>query len=146
MFRYTTKSWNGSAVLSMIPARWLGIALAFAYGESRSATDYSGSNASPWVKTWTGRGDFNFSPLPNLILNIAAENNYTNLTANDRHVWFSDAKVIYRHGRFDWELAFNNLFNRKAFTKVSYTGMDIYASTYRLRERNAMVTLRLNLF
>lgn len=146
MFAYTSNAWNGSAVLSMTPARWLGAALAFAYGESRSTTEYSEGNASPWVKSWTGRGDVNFSPVSNLILNIAVEDNYTNLTADERHVWFSDAKIIYRYGRFDWELAFNNIFNRKVFTKVSYTGMDIYTSTYRLRERNALLTLRLKLF
>lgn len=78
-------------------------------------------------------------------MNVAAENNYTNLTSGNRNVWFGDAKITYRNGRFEWNMAFNNIFNLKTFTKVSYTEMDIYTSTYRLRERNVMLTVRMKI-
>lgn len=144
LFAFSTKSWSGSVLVSATPARWMGAALAFAYGERRSAT--AGVEVeSPWVRTWSGRTDINFYPLQNLIVNVAAENNYTNLTSGNRNVWFGDVKITYRSGRFDWNLTFNNIFNRKAFTKVSYTAMDIYTSTYRLRERNVTLTLRMKI-
>lgn len=144
LFAFNSKTWSGSILISTTPARWMGAALAFAYGENRSET--KGIEAgSPWVRTWTGRADINFYPIKNLIFNISAENNYTNLTSGDKNVWFGDSKITYRRGRFEWNLAFNNIFNFKSFTKVSYTAMDIYTSTYTLRERNVMLTLRMKL-
>lgn len=141
LFAFSTKSWSGSVLISTTPARWIGAALAFAYGESRS--DTKGIEVgTPWVRTWTGRADINFYPLKNLIFNISAENNYSNLTSGDKYVWFGDSKITYRQGRFEWNLAINNIFNFKSFTKVSYTAMDIYTSTYNLRERNVMMTVR----
>ncbi|MBD5198847.1 MAG: TonB-dependent receptor [Bacteroidales bacterium] len=144
LFAFNTKSWSGSLLISTTPARWMGAALAFAYGENRSETKGLEVD-SPWVRNWTGRADFNFYLMRNLILNVAAEDNYTNLTSNDRHIWFGDAKITYRKGRFDWSLAVNNIFNRKSFTKVSYTAMDIYTSTYKLRERNVTLTVRMKI-
>ena len=144
LFAFNTKSWSGSLLISTTPARWMGAALAFAYGENRSETKGLEVD-SPWVRNWTGRADFNFYLMRNLILNVAAEDNYTNLTSNYRHIWFGDAKITYRQWRFDWCLAVNNIFNRKSFTKVSYTAMDIYTSTYKLRERNVMLTVRMKI-
>jgi len=144
MFAFTTKSWSGSALVSMTPARCLGAALAFVYGESRSVTD-NASILSPRIRQWTGRADINIYPFSYLTLNLSIENNYTNLTDTDRHVWFGDAKVKYRRGRFDWELSFNNIFNRRVFTKVNYTAMNIYTNTYILRERNFMLKVRIKI-
>lgn len=144
LFAFSTKSWSSSVLVSTTPSGWMSAALAFAYGENRSESKGVEVN-SPWVRTWTGRADINFYPLKNLIVNVAAENNYTNLTSGNRNVWFSDAKITYRNGRFEWNLAFNNIFNLKAFTKVSYTEMNIYTSTYRLRERNVMLTARMKI-
>lgn len=144
LFAFSTKSWSGSVLISTTPARWMGAALAFAYGESRSNTEGIEVGA-PWVRSWTGRADINFYPLKNLIFNISAENNYTNLTSGDKNVWFGDSKITYRQGRFEWNLAVNNIFNFKSFTKVNYTAMDIYTSTYNLRERNVMITMKLKL-
>lgn len=144
LFAFNTMTWGGSILISTTPARWMGAALAFAYGENRSETKGI-EVGSPWVRTWTGRADINFYPLKNLIFNISAENNYTNLTSGDKNVWFGDSKIIYRLGRFEWNLAFNNIFNFKSFTKVSYNAMDIYTSTYALRERNVILTVRMKL-
>lgn len=144
LFAFDTKIWSSSVLISTTPARWMSAALAFAYGESRSETKGI-EVGSPWVRTWTGRADINFYPLKNLIFNVSAENNYTNLTSGDKNVWFGDSKITYRHGRFEWDLAINNIFNFKSFTKVSYTAMDIYTSTYSLRERNVMMTVRIKI-
>ncbi len=144
LFAFNTKTLGGSILITTTPARWMGAAIAFAYGENRSHTK-GVEVASPWVRTWTGRVDFNFYPLKNLIFNVSAENNYTNLTSGDKNVWFGDSKITYRIGRFEWNLAFNNIFNFKSFTKVSYTAMDIYTGTYALRERHVMLTVRMKL-
>ncbi|MCM1484339.1 MAG: TonB-dependent receptor [Muribaculaceae bacterium] len=144
LFGYSTTYWSGNVLLTSTPARWMGAAMAFAYGSNRSYTDFDRSATHP-VHQWTCRIDMNFYPAHNLILNVAAEDNYTNLTSLDRHVWFGDAKVTYRYRRLDWELELNNLFNRRIFTRVQYTDMDIYTSTYTLRPRSIMLRLRFKL-
>lgn len=126
------------------PAPWMGVALGLAYSENRSYTELTKADALT-VRQWTGRIDVNVYPLPALVLNLSAENNYTNLTDTDRRTWFGDAKVIYRYKRLDWELDFNNIFNRKEFARVHYSGMDIYKSTFTLRPRSLMLRLRLKL-
>ena len=141
LFAFNTKSWSGSVLISTTPAQWIGAALAFAYGENHSETKGLEVNA-PWVRTWSGRADFNFYPIKKLILNISAENNYTNLTDEARNSLFCDFKTIYKFKKCDVELQLNNLFNQKQFSKVNYDGMNIYRNTYELRPRNIMIKVR----
>ena len=122
----------------------MGMALGAAYGESKSFTEIS-KDAAATVRQCTGRLDLNFFPMKRLILNVAFEENFTNMTEEGRHTWFGDAKITYKAGRFDWELEANNIFNRKVFSRVTYTNMDIYRSTYRLRPFNVMLKVRFNI-
>lgn len=144
LFDYTSRFWSTNLVISAMPAGWLGCALGFGYSEGRTHTEIS-DGRNPVVRQGSGRIDLNFYPKSNLIVNVAAEDNYTNLTAGGRHAWFGDAKVILKQRRFDWELEFNNIFNRKEFTRVSYSDMNIYSSSYLLRERNVLLKLRFSL-
>ena len=141
---YKSQYWSANLVYSSTPAPWMGMALGAAYGESRSFTEIS-NDAAPTVRQCTGRLDLNFFPLKSLILNVAFEENYTNMTEEGRHTWFGDAKITYKAGRFDWELEANNIFNRKVFSRVTYTNMDIYRSTYHLRSFNVMLKVRFNI-
>lgn len=141
---YRAQYWSANLMFAATPAPWMGVALGLAYSENRSYTELTKADALT-VRQWTGRIDVNVYPLPALVLNLSAENNYTNLTDTDRRTWFGDAKVIYRYKRLDWELDFNNIFNRKEFARVHYSGMDIYKSTFTLRPRSLMLRLRLKL-
>lgn len=131
-------------MMATIPAQWMGAALGVAYGENKSYTAVNRENAMT-IRQCTGRLDLNFYPAPRLILNVAVEDNYTNMTSADRHTWFGDAKIVYRTGRIDWELELNNIFNCREFTRVNYTDMNIYRSTYELRPRNIMLKMRLKI-
>lgn len=141
---YKSQYWSANLVYSSTPAPWMGMALGAAYGESKSFTEIS-KDAAATVRQCTGRLDLNFFPMKRLILNVAFEENYTNMTEEGRHTWFGDAKITYKAGRFDWELETNNIFNRKVFSRVTYTNMDIYRSTYRLRPFNVMLKVRFNI-
>ena len=138
---YISRYWSANLLYAVAPAPWFGGALAVAYGESRAYTELSRHDA-PTSRQCTGRLDLNFFPMRTLVVNIAVEDNYTNMTRGSRHAWFGDLKVKYKAGRSDWELELNNVFNRRTFTKVSYTDMDIYRSTYVLRPRNVMLKVR----
>ena len=138
---YSSLYWSANMMYAVAPTPWFGGALAVAYGESLAYAAHNRDNASA-SRQYTGRLDLNFFPMRTLVLNIGIEDNYTNLTANSRNAWFGDVKVKYKKGRFDWELEFNNIFNRKTYTKVRYSNMDLYQSTYMLRPRNVMLKVR----
>lgn len=141
---YKSQYWSANLVYSATPAPWMGMALGLAYGENKSFTEIN-KNTVEAVRQCTGRLDLNFFPIKRLILNVAFEENYTNMTEKGRHTWFGDARITYKAGRFDWELEANNIFNRKEFSRVNYTDMDIYRSTYRLRPFNVMLKVRFNI-
>ena len=141
---YSSQYWSANLIYSATPTPWMGLALGLAYGENRSFTEIN-KDAAPMVRQSTGRLDLNFFPLKRLILNVAFEENYTNMTEKGRHTWFGDAKITYKAGRFDLELEANNIFNRKVFSRVNYTDMDIYRCTYRLRPFNVMLKVRFNI-
>lgn len=138
---YKAQYWSSNLMLALTPAQWMGAALGFAYGESRSYTELNRAEAAT-VRQYTGRLDLNFFPCRRLAVNVAVEDNYTNMTSEAKHAWFGDVRLKYGIGKFEWELEFNNIFNRREFTRVNYTDMNIYRSTYQLRPRNVMLKLR----
>lgn len=142
---YRSSYWSANLMYAIAPAHWFGGAIAVAYGESLAYTELNKRDAST-SRQCTGRLDLNFIPMRTLVVNISIEDNYTNMTQGSRNAWFGDVKVKYKTGRFDWELEFNNVFNRRTFTKVSYSDMDIYRSTYMLRPRNIMLKVRFKIF
>lgn len=141
---YKSQYWSANLIYSATPVPCMGVALGMAYGENKSFTEMN-KDVAESVRHCTGRLDLNFFPIKKLILNVAFEENYSNMTETGRHTWFGDAKITYKTGRFDWELEANNIFNRKVFSRVNYTDMDIYRSTYRLRPFNVMLKVRFNI-
>lgn len=141
---YKANYWSTNLMVATVPAEWMGAALGFAYSENRSYTALNRRDAMT-VSQYTGRLDLNFFPISRLVVNVAVEDNYTNMTSTGRHAWFGDIKLKYKTGRLDWELEFNNIFNRRQFTRVNYNDINIYRNTVLLRPRNIMLKLRFNL-
>ena len=141
---FKSQFWSTNLMFAATPARWMGAALGFAYGESKSFTELNKTKA-PIVRQYSGRLDLNFFPVQRMVANFATENNYTNMTDGGRNSLFCDLKLIYKFMRCDVEFEFNNIFNRKQFSRVSYDGMNIYRNVYDLRPRNFMVKVRFNI-
>lgn len=144
LFDYKTQYWSTNIMFATTPATWMGAALGFAYGENRSFTELTKAEALT-IRQYTGRLDLNFFPVPRFVVNLAVEDNYTNLTSGLRHSWFGDLKLKYKFMRCDVEFEFNNIFNRRQFTRVNYNDMNISRSTYELRPRNVMLKVRFNI-
>lgn len=135
--------WSTNLMFATTPANWIGAALGFAYGENTSFTEEN-KDIALVARQYTGRLDLNFFPFPRLVANFAIENNYTNMTSAERNSLFCDLKLIYKFMRCDAEIEFNNIFNRREFSRVNYDGMNIYRNTYELRPRNVMIKVRFN--
>ena len=112
--------------------------------QSRSYTD-GHQDVSTRVRSNTQRLSMSVYPAKTLTLSLAAEDNYNNLSATNRHAWFGDATAKLKLKRIDLELQMNNLFDQRQYTRVSYRGLDIYTQTSRLRPRNAIFTVRFKL-
>lgn len=97
------------------------------------------------VRASTQRIRMNLFPTQQLTLSVSVEDNYNNLTVRNRHVWFGDLQAKYKLKRVDLELAVNNIFNQKIYTRVSYNGPDIHTTTSELRSRNIIGTIRFKL-
>ena len=97
------------------------------------------------VRSNTQRLSMNIYPTKTLTLTLATEDNYTNLTAENRHAWFADASAKLKLKRIELELQLNNLFNQRHYTRVTYSGLDIYTQTSQLRPLSAVFSVRFKL-
>lgn len=110
-----------------------------------SRTDNRQIYPSRMVRTATQRLSLNFHVTRQITLTASAEDNYNNLTVKNRHAWFGDLSVKYKLKCVDLELQANNLFNQKQYTRVNYSGLDIYTHTSQLRPMNIIGTIRFKL-
>ena len=141
LYQFNAQSLNFGGSLSFSPADWMGVVYSCGFAGSRSYTEGHQEEAQR-VKSNTQRLSMSLYPTKTLTLTLSAEDNYNNLTATNRHAWFGDAKAKLKLKRVDLELQLNNLFNQHQYTRVSYTGLDIYSQTSQLRPRNIIATIR----
>lgn len=105
----------------------------------------SSADMTQTVRTATLRFKMNMYVTKQLTLTATVEDNYNNLTQTDRHAWFGDVQAKYKLGKADLELEVNNIFNQKTYTRVNYSGLDIHASSSRLRPMSVIAKLRFKL-
>jgi hypothetical protein len=148
LYNYNAQSLSFGASLSFCPVEWMGIVCSSGFNHSRSKTK-STSLTTGWegatVRSSTQRLSMSLYPTKILTLTLAAEDNYNNLTDENRHTWFGDASAKFKLKRFDLELQLNNIFDQRQYTRVTYSSLDIYTQTSQLRPRNAILTVRFKL-
>ena len=145
LYPFNTRTISIGAGGTITPLPWLNFVLSSGYSWNSSYTDSGGSDLSRTVRTATQRLSMNVYVTKQMTLSAAVEDNYTNLTAENRHAWFGDIKAKYKLGRCDLELQLNNLFDQRHYTRVTYSGLDIYTNTSQLRPRNILATIRFKL-
>ncbi|MBQ9666202.1 MAG: TonB-dependent receptor [Bacteroidaceae bacterium] len=144
LYQYHAQSLSYGGALSFSPFEWIGIVYSSGFSQSRSYTD-GHRDQSTTVRSNTQRLSMSVYPTKTLTLSLAVEDNYNNLTAENRHAWFGDASAKLKLKHIDLELQLNNLFDLWQYTRVSYSGLDIYTQTSQLRPRNAILTVRFKL-
>jgi len=166
LYPFTSRTVSLGAGATITPLPWLNFVLSSGYSWNISETDQSGEVTTPSLtgragggaalRTTTQRLSMNVYVTKQMTLTAAVEDNYNrstygrfapakNLTAENRHAWFGDVKVKYKLGRCDLELQLNNLFDQRHYTRVNYSGLDIYTNTSQLRPRNILATVRFKL-
>ncbi|MBQ0021220.1 MAG: TonB-dependent receptor [Bacteroidales bacterium] len=141
LYQFNAQSLNFGGSLSFSPADWMGVVYSCGFANSRSYTE-GHQDAAQCVRSNTQRLSMSIYPTKTLTLTLAAEDNYNNLTATNRHAWFGDATAKLKLKRVDLELQANNLFDQRRYTRINYSGLDIYSQTSQLRPRNIIATIR----
>lgn len=130
---------------AITPLPWINFVLSSGYSWSISQTYTSQNNLARSVQSAMQRLKINVYVTNKLTLTALAEDNYNNMTADNRHFWFGDISAKYKLKHVDLELQLNNLFNQLCYTRVNYNGLNIYAQTSQLRPRNAVLCVRFKL-
>ncbi len=144
VYRYHARRLGFGGALSLRPFTWVGIVYNCGFGRSRSYTE-GNRDRSTIVCNSAQRISMNFYPTKKLTLTLSGEDNYNNLTVKNRHAWFGDASAKLKLKRVDLELLLNNLFDQCQYTRVSYSGLDIFTQTSQLRPRNIILCVRFKL-
>jgi hypothetical protein len=130
---------------TITPLPWFNFVLSSGYSWNISQTNGSDDNLAQTVRSATQRLKVNVYVTKQLTLAAIVEDNYNNLTVENRHAWFGDATAKLKLKHIDLELQLNNLFDQRQYTRVSYNALDIYTQTSQLRPRNAILTVRFKL-
>ena len=144
LYQYHAQGLSFGGSLSFSPFEWIGIVYSSGFSQSRSYTE-GHRDQSTTVRSNTQRLSMSVYPTKTLTLSLAAEDNYNNLTAENRYAWFGDASAKLKLKHIDLELQLNNLFDQRQYTRVNYSGLDIYTNTSQLRPRNIIGTIRFKL-
>ncbi|MBQ8050677.1 MAG: TonB-dependent receptor [Bacteroidaceae bacterium] len=145
LYPFNSRTISLGAGGTITPLPWLNFVLSSGYSWNTSRTDSGSSEFARTIRSATQRLSMNFYVTKRMTLAASVEDNYTNLTATHRHAWFGDVKAKYKIGRCDLELQLNNLFDQRRYTRVTYSGLDIYTHTSQLRPRNVLATVRFKL-
>lgn len=148
IYKYRTTNLNYGGNLSFSPTGWMGIMYSSGFSRSQSknrSQDDAMTDGATVVRSNTQRLSMSLYPTKTLTLTLSVEDNYNNLTAENRHAWFGDVSAKLKLKHIDLELQMNNLFNQRRYTRVTYSGLDIYTQTSQLRQRSAVLSVRFKL-
>jgi len=145
VYPFHSRSISIGAGGTITPLPWLNFVLSSGYAWNISQTNGSSDKLAQTVRSATQRLKVNVYVTKQLTLAATVEDNYNNLTAENRHAWFGDATAKLKLKHIDLELQLNNLFDQRQYTRVNYSGLDIYTNTSQLRPRNIIATVRFKL-
>jgi len=145
VYPFHSRSISVGAGGTITPLPWLNFVLSSGYAWNISQTNGISDNLARTVRSATQRLKVNVYVTKQLTLAATVEDNYNNLTAKNRHAWFGDATAKLKLKHIDLELQLNNLFDQRQYTRVNYSGLDIYTQTSQLRPRNYIATIRFKL-
>ena len=145
VYPFHTSTVSVSAEGSITPLPWLNLVLNGGCSWNTSRTDGSVDYPTRTVRSAYEKLKINVYATKQLTLTASVEDNYNNLTAKNRHAWFGDISAKLKLKHVDLELRLNNIFDQRQYTRVSYSGLDIYTQTSQLRPRNAVLSVRFKL-
>lgn len=145
VYPFHSRSTSVGASGTITPLSWLNFVLSCNYSWNISQTNGFRDIPAKIVRSAFLRLKGNVYVTKQLTLAASVEDNYNNLTAEKLHVWFGDVTAKLKLKYVELELQMNNLFDQRHYTRVNYSGLDIFTQTSQLRPRNIVGTIRFKL-
>lgn len=143
LYTYDNTSYSFGGTFGLSPLPWIGLVYSSGFGINTCVIRDTESSHS--ILNHSQRVGMTFYPVNRLSVTVSADETYNNLTDENRTIWMGDVKVKYKIKKVEMEMQINNIFNQKNYTRVTYSGTDIYRSTCQLRPFNVLATVRLKL-
>lgn len=145
VYPFHSRSISVGAGGTITPLPWLNFVLSSGYAWNISQTNGTSDKLAQTVRSATQRLKVNVYVTKQLTIAATVEDNYNNMTAENRHAWFGDATAKLKLKHIDLELQLNNLFDQRQYTHVNYSNLDIFTQASQLRPRNIIGTIRFKL-
>ena len=130
---------------SFKPLPWMNVSFGSGYSWHVTQTNASSDDLAKMVRLAAQSLKVNFYVTKKLTISTSTEDNYNNLTTENRHVWFCDASAKLKLKHFDIELHLDNLLDQRQYTRINYNGLDVFTQTSQLRPRSIVGTVRFKL-
>ncbi|MDD7257697.1 MAG: Plug domain-containing protein [Prevotellaceae bacterium] len=136
--RYHSNSYLLTTHLNALPFTWLNISYDGAMGWNKT-------NHFPVALTSTNKCTASIALPQNISLSANLSHYRNNMNMGDKSFLLGNFAVTYTYKRFLFTLRCNNIFNRKDYTYSFLDEMSSYSSTYTIRPRSVVLTLRMKL-
>jgi hypothetical protein len=143
LINFANKNMNLTLVASLQPSSWLSVNYEGSYNQSRSAIK-QGEPFDP-VRILRNSLSGSFALPKGVGLGVNYEHYYNSAVQNRPSISFADIEVKYGWRKLDFSLNLNNLFNRKEYVAAYYNEINSYLYSYKIRDRNMMLKVRMKL-
>lgn len=126
--------------INIQPISKLGLTYKLAWNESHNYVEGK-SGIFPKIRNVSQDGKVNFYPTDKLTFSFNIEHQY-NSAASKRYSTFADIKAIFKYRHIDYELEYNNIFNRKQYISTVYNTVNTYFYSYNLRPASVLLKVR----
>ena len=134
------KGYGFSTSFNTLPISQVGLNYSLAWNESHNYIEKRSSDF-PKIRNVSHNGRFDYYPHKKLTFTLNIEHQY-NSAANVRYSTFADAKTVYKHRGLEYELEYNNIFNRKQYISTVYNSVNTFYYSYNLRPASVLAKVR----
>lgn len=127
----------------MSPANWCNISYDASLQQTKTKMDIGAK--MPKITTIENRASIELLLPKNISLTAGAYNYYNNMNKGDKSFWLADLNAKYTIGRFTFDLALDNLFNRKTYVQVKSSRTTEQMMSYQIRPLSILLKVRLRL-
>lgn len=134
--RYYSRSFTISPALTTRPWRWM--ELKWNGTIYKNFNRYLSSHSSYF--DFTENATLSVFPGGGLELRLKGEHYRREIADNNfKNIVLMDFGVTWRHGKWRWNLALNNLLNKRSYAYTVFNGLDTWRYDYRLNGRTALL-------
>ncbi|MDR3218369.1 MAG: TonB-dependent receptor [Dysgonamonadaceae bacterium] len=132
-----------SCRLSAVPVSFIILTYSGEWQQSRSEIELQKS--FPVIHSLTNTLTLDFTLFKKIRMGSQLEHYYNNAVQGDKQLYFADLSLHYVWKQANFELACNNLFNTKYYTRAYYSDLNTYRYNYVIRPSSVLFKVKFKL-